>query len=278
MSTRSKRILLTGASAGLGLEAASRLARRGHRVWGTSRRRERVPRIPGLHPVALDLGSRDSIEAGVAEAKADAGAPFDVIVNNAGSGRFGPLEHLSDEEVKDQFQILVFGPLHVVRLLLPDLRERRGRIVNVSSLAALYPIPYMGPYSAAKAALSALSWTLQMEVCHEPIQVVDLLPGDLRTAFNERLARSDPEAAEGYRENLRRAFEVYDGNMRQAPAPACAAREIVRLVETVRRPPPQVVVGSGFQARVAPLLFRLVPARWLRWGLRRYYRLTEQER
>ena len=278
MNTRSKRILLTGASAGIGFEAASRLARRGHLVWGTSRRRERVPRIPGLHPVALDLGSRDSIEAGVAEARAEAGAPFDVIVNNAGSGRFGPLEHLSDEEVKDQFQILVFGPLHLTRLLLPDLRERRGRIVNVSSLAALYPIPYMGPYSAAKAALSALSWTLQMEVCNEPIQVVDLLPGDIRTAFNERLARSDPEAAAGYRENLRRTFEVYDGNMRRAPEPACAGREIVRLVEAARRPPPQVMVGSGFQTRVAPLLVRLVPSRWLRWGLRRYYRLEERER
>ena len=278
MSAKSKRILLTGASAGIGLEAASRLVRRGHQVWGTSRRRERVPRIPGLHPVALDLCSRDSIETGVAAARAEAGVPFDVIVNNAGSGHFGPLEQLSDDQVKEQFQLLVFGPLHVVRLLLPDLRERRGRIVNVSSLAALYPIPYMGPYSAAKAALSALSWTLQMELCHEAIQVVDLLPGDIRTAFSERLPRSDPDAAPSYRENLRRAFEVYDGNMRRAPQPACAGREIVRLVESERRLPPQVTVGSGFQAGVAPLLARLVPARWLRWGLRRYYRLSEPDR
>ena len=246
-------------------------------MWGTSREPERVPRIPGLHPIALDLRRPESIEAAVTAARAAAGA-FDVLVNNAGSGHFGPLEHLRDDEVKDQFQILVFGPLQMVRLLLPDLRKTGGRILNVSSLAALYPIPYMGPYSAAKAALSALSWTLQMELCHEPVEVVDVQPGDIRTGFDRRLPRSAPEETGAYRENLVRVFEVYDLNMRRALGPARGGRAIVRLVESQRRLPPRVRVGSRFQARVAPLLSRLVPARSLRWGLRRYYRLKGQER
>ena len=264
-----KRILLTGASSGIGLEAASRLARKGHQVWGTSRDPERMPRIPGLHPVALDLGSRESIEAAVASARALAGG-LDVLINNAGSGHWGPLEYLSDAEVKDQFQLLVFGPLHLIRLLLPDLCETRGKIINVSSLAAQYPIPYMGPYSAAKSALSVLSWTLQMELRHRRVEVVDLQPGDILTGFNERLPKSDPGA---YRENLARAFEVYDANQRRACGPERVGESIVRLVEASHRSPPRITVGSRFQAGIAPLLARLVPTRVLRWGLMRYYRL-----
>ena len=231
-----------------------------------------MPRIPGLHPVALDLGSPDSIEAAVATARAMAGT-FDVLVNNAGSGRYGPLEHLSDDEVKDQFQLLVFGPLHLTRLLLPDLRETEGKLINVSSLAAQYPIPFMGPYSAAKSALSALSWTLQMELRHQRIEVIDFQPGDILTGFNERLPKTGPGEAGAYRNNLERAFEVYDAHQRRACGPERAGESIVRLVEAKRRNPARVTAGSRFQAGVAPILTRLVPTRLLRWGLERYYRL-----
>jgi len=268
----SKRILLTGASSGIGLDAALRLVGRGHRVWGTSRDPARLPRVSGLHPIALDLGSPESIRSAVAAARESAGA-FDVLVNNAGSGRFGPLEHMDDAHVRDQFQLLVFGPLQVIRLLLPDLGETRGKIINVSSLASQYPIPYMGPYSAAKAALSTLSWTLQMELCHRHVQVVDLQPGDILTGFNERTPISAPEEAGAYRESQQRVFEVYDANQRRACGPERVGESIVRLVESERPLPARVAVGSRFQAGVAPLLARLVPTRMLRWGLRRYYRL-----
>lgn len=196
-----------------------------------------------------------------------------MLVNNAGSGHFAPLEHLGEELVKDQFQVLVFGPLHIIRLLLPDLRAARGRIVNVSSLAAQYPIPYMGPYSAAKAALSALSWTLQMELRDQGVEVVDLQPGDILTGFHERLPKSAPDEAGVYRGSLERAFAVYDANQRHARGPEGAGDAIVRLVESERPVPSRITVGSRFQAGMAPLLARLVPTRALRWGLRRYYRL-----
>ena len=203
---------------------------------------------------------------------AEAGT-FDVLVNNAGSGHWGPLEYLSDAEVKDQFQLLVFGPLHLTRLLLPDLCESRGKIINVSSLAAQYPIPFMGPYSAAKSALSALSWTLQMELDHRQVEVVDLQPGDILTGFNEGLPKSGLNEAGAYRENLERAFEIYDANQRKACGPERAGGSIVRVVEAKRRSPARITVGSRFQAGLAPLLARLVPTRALRFGLMRYYRL-----
>ena len=205
----------------------------------------------------------------MAAARAAAGG-FEVLVNNAGSGHFGPLEYLSDTEVKDQFQLLVFGPLHLIRLLLPDLCETRGKIINVSSLAAQYPIPYMGPYSAAKSALSTLSWTLQMELLHRQVEVVDLQPGDILTGFNERLPMSEAGA---YRKSLERAFDVYDANQRRACGPERVGAALVRLVEANRRSPARVTVGSRFQAQLAPLLARVVPTRALRWGLMRYYRL-----
>src|ERR1051325_3583883 len=105
-----KRIFITGASTGIGLAIAKALIERGHEVWGTSRNSERVPKFSLLHAVALDLADSESIENAFAQALSEAGQ-FDVVINNAGSGHFGPAESLSPETIAQQFQVLVFGQI-----------------------------------------------------------------------------------------------------------------------------------------------------------------------
>jgi short-subunit dehydrogenase len=267
-----KRIFITGASSGIGLLAARALCSQGHLVWGTSRTLEKLPAFERFHPVVLDLNDDASIEAGFGAALHAAGR-FDVLVNNAGAGTFGPLEAFSSDDLRREFQTLLIGPLHLIRLVLPSMRARNaGLIVDVSSLAGELPVPFLSAYSASKSALSALSECLNLELSHTAVRVVDLRPGDIATAFHGSTRRLQSGLSEDYAPNLEIAWRTIDRNMARAPSPAIVADVIVSIVNgEIRRP--SVAVGDFFQARVAPYLARRSARAWVQWGLRAYYGL-----
>lgn len=275
--TTPKNILLTGASAGIGKATAAALMARGHRVWGTSRSASRLTDLGELHPLELDLMDPASIARAVRQGVEESGG-FDVVINNAGNGVWGPVEALSAEEEHQQFQVLVFGPMQVIRATLPAMRSRGGGLViNVTSLAADFAVPFLGTYSAAKAAMGSLSWALQMELQGQSIRVVDLRPGDICSEFHEEMQFSGKGLPE-YQDNLDRAFAVYDNNMRTAPPPERVAERIGALVSS---PPGQyttVAVGKTFQARIAPFLSRFATTGLLRWCTSRYFNLRPRRR
>ena len=152
-----KRVFLTGASAGIGLATANLLATRGDEVWGTSRDIARVPSLPSVHAVRLDLCDAKSLGESFNIALREAGH-FDVVINNAASGHFGPAEFLSAEAVQDQFQTVAFAHIELCRLALASMRAHGGgRIINVTSLASRLPVPFMAAYNAAKAAMASFT-------------------------------------------------------------------------------------------------------------------------
>ena len=270
--SESRKVFLTGASSGIGLETARLLTQHGYEVWRTSRDVLRLPQLPRLHPVRMDLASFDSIREGFAMALREAGA-FDALINNAGDGAFGLLEAMPAEIVREQFQVLVDAPLELIRLALPKMRERgRGVILNVTSLAAQFPIPFMAPYSAAKSALSSFTQGLRVELSNTSIHVVELRPGDINTLFHERTKKATAAASAEDQRRLKTAWDTQVYNMRAAPPPKRVARAILRAI-TASNPPPVLVVGGFFQVRATPLAARLLPLRLLEWALRRYYRL-----
>jgi len=266
-----KKVFLTGASSGIGLATAKLLAGRGDEVWGTARDIARIPQLPRLHPVRLDLSDTvslgESFRAGLREA-----GHFDIVINNAGSGHFGPAEFLSAGAVQAQFQTVVFAHIELCRLALLSMRAHGGgRIINVTSLASRLPVPFMGAYNAAKAAMASFTMSLQLELEGSDIHVIDLQPGDIRTDFNDAVTRTeggDPRSTA----RVEQAWRVVDRNMKAAPEPELVARRIAKLIDTAN-PPPRVTVGDSFQAIVAPLIFRFLPQRVRIWGLKRYYRL-----
>lgn len=262
-----KRIFITGASSGIGLATATLLSGRGHEVWGTSRDLSRIPPLPRLHGVQLDLREPVSLGEGFATALREAGH-FDVVINNAGSGHFGPGESLSMEELYSQFQVLVFAHIQICQLALRAMRERGGLIINVTSLASRLPIPFMAAYNAGKAAMASFNTTLQLELAGSTIRVIDLQPGDIRTDFNDKIARDESDSR--YLAKLRQAWRVADRNMKKAPSPELVAQRIAKLIDDPN-PPPRVTVGDSFQAVIAPFIFRFLPQRTRIWGLRKYY-------
>jgi NAD(P)-dependent dehydrogenase (short-subunit alcohol dehydrogenase family) len=261
-----KRVFLTGASSGIGLAIAKLLVAQGHEVWGTSRNLERLPKLSRLHGVLLDLSDRNSINEAFNVALAEAGY-FDVLINNAGAGHFGPAELLPSETITSQFQILVFGQIQLMQLALRHMRPHgEGLIINVTSLASRLPVPFMAAYNSAKAALASFTMSIQLEFVHPRVRIVDLQPGDIRTEFNQSVIVSDniDDA------KIARTWEVVERNMKNAPGPDLVAAQVLRLIQSTE-PPPRLTVGNVFESKIAPLIFRFLPQRVRVWGLKRYY-------
>src|SRR2546430_3374916 len=264
-----KKIFLTGASSGIGRAIAEMLVGQGHEVWGTSRNLERIPKMPRLHPVRLDLSDPRFVEKAFNAALAEAGH-FDVLINNAGSGHFGPTENLSEKEIASQFQILVFGHLQLLQLALRAMQARgEGLIINVTSLASRLPVPFMAAYNAAKAAMASFTMSIQLELPDSRVRIVDLQPGDICTDFNDAVTKSDQRGPR-YEARLVKTWGAVERNMTKAPKPDLVARRVCELIDQTN-PPPRITVGDGFQTKIAPLIFRFLPQRVRIWGLRRYY-------
>ena len=250
-----KKILLTGASTGIGLAIARQLLARDHEVWAASRQ---PPDLPGIHPVKLDL-LHDDITSALRDVPA-----MDVLINNAGVGLFGASEELPEADVRAQFQLLFYSPLQLIQWALPAMRARQtGRIINITSLAAVLPVPFMAPYNAAKAALSASTTSLRIELAGTGIRVIEIQPADINTGFHHSTKKIGVAGQS--------AWETQQHNMAAAPGPECVAQAVLRAIHT-RRPAPVMVVGGFFQARLAPVGARLLPRRLLAALLCWYYR------
>jgi len=263
-----KRVFLTGASSGIGLAVAKLLVAQGHEVWGTSRNLERIPKLPRLHAIQLDLSDRLSIEKAFNSALAEAGY-FDVLINNAGAGHFGPAELLPLEVIASQFQILVFGQIQLMQLALHHMRPRgEGLIINVTSLASRLPVPFMAAYNSAKAALASFTMSIQLEFAHPRVRIVDLQPGDIRTDFNQSVVMSGN--VDGADARFAKTWEVVERNMKNAPGPDLVALDVLKVINAVD-PSPRVTVGNAFESKIAPLIFKFLPQRLRIWGLKMYY-------
>src|SRR5204863_6391105 len=251
-----KKIFLTGARSGIGKAIAKAATEKGHEVWGTSRDISWLPSLPRLHCVQLDLSNPDSIDGAFNTALAEAGN-FDVLINNAGSGHFGPAESLSEKEIASQFQILFFGHIQLMQLALAAMRgQGHGLIINITSLASRLPVPFMAAYNAAKAAMAAFTMSLQLELPDAGVRIVDLQPADICTNFNHAVTRTE-EHDPRYKERVAKTWAAVDRNMKNAPSPELVAQQVLRLIDSPN-PPPRITVGDVFQSKVAPFIFRFL--------------------
>ena len=282
MNAERRKVFLTGASAGIGLATARELTAKGCEVWGTARRKDRLPAGLGrFHPVELDLNQAEAMREAFAAAEREAGGRFDVLINNAGSSWYGPGTEIPPAELLGQFQSLVLGPIALLQMALPAMRrEPGGLVVNVTSLAARLPLLYGGAYSAAKAALSVYTTTLQMEEDAlktrgekegHAVRFIDLQPGDIRTDFNRGMnywkGLDDPGSATA--RTVRHALKANDGSMASAPPPEKVAHRLGVLVLTGgENASPLMTCGNFWQATLGPLAYRFLPPRLLQWIIR----------
>jgi len=251
----SKVWMITGSSRGLGLEIAKAALAAGHNVVATARKADAVRAALGEHasllPLDLDVTKPADAQAAVAAAAARFGT-VDVLVNNAGYGHFGPFEEASAQDVAKQFDVNLFGAMHVTRALLPILRAGKdGRIFNISSIAGIQGFAMSSLYCGSKFALAGWSESLSAELEPLGIQVTCVEPGFFRTDFlgNTSVQYVDAQLPE-YAPGVAAMREWLDGkHQAQEGDPAKLATALLQLASSAKQPA-HLLMGSDAVQRM----------------------------
>jgi NAD(P)-dependent dehydrogenase (short-subunit alcohol dehydrogenase family) len=257
MSNGARRVLVTGASAGIGRACADDLHAAGWAVTGASRRGTTSGGWAGL---VMDVDDDDSVRMGVAGMLADGGR-IDALVACAGWGLAGAVEQCTIEDAKAQLETNFWGCVRVLQEVLPAMRAQGGgRIVLMSSLGGMIGIPFQAFYSASKFALEGLGESLAYEVAPFGVHVTLVEPGNIKTDFtaSRRMARpagDDPV----YGVSVAKAVGLMERDEANG-APAHDVAVVVRRVLESRRPPRRVSVGKASE-RAGLLAKRLMPFR-----------------
>ena len=263
-------VVITGASSGIGKACAMLLAREGVRVFATVRRHddgEALRREAGaaLIPLILDVTDRSTIASAAQEVDEQLGGEgLDGLANVAGIGTSGPIEYLTDAELRRVFDVNVFGQIAVTQAFLPMLHRGRGRIVNMSSVGAHIAIPFGGALTASKSAFGSLSDSLRLELRPFGILVCAVEPGSINTPAVDKtlgdvegvIARMPPDGARRYGDMLRAFASRAYAREKRGSSPEVVA-EAVRHALTARRPHTRYVVGKD--ARTLAILPKLLP-------------------
>ncbi len=231
-------ILITGSSTGIGQEAAITLARRGHTIYASCRNpaaatdlqaRVEAESLP-VKILALDLLDPTSVKNCIASV-IDAEGRLDVLVSNAGVGGGRALEETPLEEIREVYETNVFGALSVMQAVIPHFRERRsGRLVNVTSLAAVNVFGCHGTYSSSKAAMEAMCTALSQELAYFDIKVSMVEPGCIMTPMWEK--GSMPPEDSAYSESFQRLMKFGEFGLGRAASTGDCADAIVDAVES----------------------------------------------
>lgn len=261
-----KTVLITGSSTGFGRLMVTEFLAAGWDVIASLRdaegRKELYAAELAQHGDRLSLISLDVADAAQRQAVADTlrakGAGLDALINNAGYGLFGALEDLGEAQLRHQLEVNFFGAVLLTRDLLPLLRERRGVVVNVSSVLGYFGFPLASAYCASKSALGGFSEALHHELAPHGVRVLLVEPGGHRTSFGHNLvwAEGTSEVYAVQSKNYLRLRQKLAAGRGTRPEPL--ARKVVRLVDRPRR---KLRLRVGLGAVCADLFKRLAPER-----------------
>jgi short-subunit dehydrogenase len=272
-----KTVLLTGASAGIGLATAKYLAEKDYQVFGTCRsianRQTVVDETKAtfgdqLQFIEMDVTKEESVNSAVAEVIQKAGQ-IDALVCNAGSGVYGTVEEMPMDQAYSQFETNYFGYLRMLKAVIPGMRERKnGHIVLLSSLGGVVCIPFQSHYSASKYAVEGLTQGLRQELYGSGVKVAAVRPGDIQTEFNDSTAMNIPENSP-YKKRCEACWNVIDKNMKIAPKPILVAKKIHKVLKT--KNPKAYYTAADFVSGLLPVLLPLMSSKLKEKILRIFY-------
>ena len=262
MSDTQKNWFITGASSGFGESLAQLLLAKGDKVAATFRKQEQADEFTqkagdlGVG-IVLDVSDVDRVPGAVQEAIKSLGH-IDVVVNNAGYGSMGPIEEIEEAEVQRQFDVNVFGPLRVLRAVLPHLRERKsGHILNITSIGGLRAFPGVGIYNGSKFALEGIGESLALQLAPLGIFVTNIEPSGFRTKWAGDSATFTEPKIEDYKETAGKnmaAIQGYSGRQPGDPARAAQAMyDVVRLEKPPVHLPLGVAAVNGARGKIKDL-------------------------
>ena len=227
-----KVVLITGGSSGIGKAIGTYLAAKNYIVYGTSRNAANYPDFTTFTLLSLDVKKPQEIQEVIQFILSKHGR-IDVLVNNAGVGITGPIEETSEEDIQQGFETNYFGPIRMIKAVLPGMRDRKsGLIINITSIAGYMGLPYRGIYSASKGALELTTEALRMELKAHKVQLTNVAPGDFATNIATGRYhvphRSDSPYAQSYGQTL----EIMDSHVDTGQDPMLVAKMVGQIIES----------------------------------------------
>ncbi|WP_338410380.1 SDR family oxidoreductase [uncultured Flavobacterium sp.] len=265
-----KVIFITGASSGIGKSIGEFLHHKNHLVYGTSRNPLTVKN--SLFPlVSLDVRDSKSIEDAIAQVLTITGK-IDVVINNAGVGITGPLEEIPLEEIKNNFDTNLFGPIGVMKAVLPHMRKQnKGLIINITSIAAYMGLPYRSVYSSSKGALELITEALRMEVKSFGIHITNVAPGDFATNIAAGRYHAPVIKGSAYEKTYGSTLNEMNSHVDCGSNPNEMAEAIYKIMYT---PNPKIHYKVGaFMQKFSIVLKRILPDKLYEKMLMNHFKL-----
>ena len=255
-----KVVIVTGGTSGIGRATVKLLREEGCEVYEFSRRAAEGD----ANHYSVDVTDERAVRAAVEDVISKRGR-VDVLINNAGFGISGAMEFTDPADAHRLMEVNLFGMDNAIRAVLPHMRRAgSGRIVNISSVAGVFAIPFQAWYSISKAAVRSLTMALYNEVAPYGVQVCSVMPGDIRTGFTDARKKS-AAGDDAYGGRISRSVAKMEKDERGGMAPEAAARAVVKAALRPGRVKPYYTIGFSYKLLVA--LDRLLPCRTVRWLL-----------
>ena len=244
--------VITGGSSGIGKSTALSLLNKGCTVYELSRRESE---IPGINHISADITDENAVNDAINTVISREGK-IDILINNAGFGISGAIEFTTTENAKRLFDVNFFGMVNLNRAVIPHMRNAGGgRILNLSSVAALAPIPFQCYYSATKAAVNTYTMALKNEVKPFGISVCAVMPGDIKTGFTKAREKVI-EGDDIYGGKIAKSVSVMEKDEENGMVPEKAAEFISKIALKKKVKP---IYTIGFFYKCAVVLMKLLP-------------------
>ncbi|BDD07241.1 oxidoreductase [Aureibacter tunicatorum] len=257
-----KVVLVTGASSGFGKFTALELIKKGYTVYGAARRVNKMQELneAGGHSIAMDVTNDESVDEGIKQIIKEQGR-IDVLVNNAGYGSYSFIETADLEQMKRMYDVNVWGLVRVTQHVLPYMRkEKKGKIINISSIAGKASLAFMGFYSSSKFAVESISDALRQEVGRFGIDVAIIEPGAFSTGFEDTVFNElkEVKVGEAYQPILDNFTPSFKKTYENAPTPEPVVKAIVSAIE---RKKPKTRYAVGMDAKMGVFMKSLLSDR-----------------
>lgn len=267
----SKVVLITGGSSGIGKSIASYLTEKDCKVYGTSRNPDNLKEELPFQLIQLDVTQPDSIKKAISFV-IEKESRIDVLINNAGVGITGPIEETPEVEIKKAFDTNFYGPLNVIKEVIPFMRnQKNGLILNITSIAGYMGLPYRGLYSASKAALEITTEAYRMEVKQFGIEMATMAPGDFATNIASGRYHCPELDDSPYKKDYGKTLQMMNEHVSHGEDPIKMAEEVFRIMNS-SKPKVAYKVGSFLQ-KFSLVLKCILPSKTYEKMLMNHYKL-----
>lgn len=256
MQNGKKVVVITGSSSGIGLATSKFLKQKGYVVYGIARNID----SENITSYACDVTDNEKMKSIFLDIFNKEGR-IDYLINNAGIGISGAIEHTTDADIEKIFNINVIAPIKLSREIIPFMRKNNfGRIINISSVASVIPLPFQACYSATKASIQNFSLALNNEVKDFNIRVSAVLPGDTKTGFTDARLKNKVLEDENYKKRINNSISKMEKDERKGKDPITVSKVIYKVMKAKNPPLTKTV---GFKYKLVVFLSKILPQKLL---------------